>query len=54
MGGFMFIIGMIVAVAVCVPLYFHVSGQNPQCDADAAKDQRRSADGLRLRFHRLS
>lgn len=30
MGGFMFIIGIIVAVAVCVPLYFHMSGQNPQ------------------------
>lgn len=30
MGGFMFIIGIIAAVAVCVPLYFHMSGQNPQ------------------------
>lgn len=30
MGGFMFIIGIIVAVAVCVPLYFRTSGQNPQ------------------------
>ena len=29
MGGFLFIIGTIVAVAVCVPLYFRVSGQNP-------------------------
>ena len=29
MGGLMFIIGMIVAVAVCVPLYFRVSGMDP-------------------------
>lgn len=30
MGGFMFIIGMIVSVVVCVPLYFHISGQDPR------------------------
>jgi phospho-N-acetylmuramoyl-pentapeptide-transferase len=29
MGGFLFILGTIVAVAVCVPLYFHYSGRNP-------------------------
>lgn len=29
MGGFLFIIGMILAAAVCVPLYFRTTGQKP-------------------------
>lgn len=29
MGGFLFILGTVIAVAVCVPLYFHISGRGP-------------------------
>ena len=29
MGGFMFIIGIILAVIICVPLYYHYSGNSP-------------------------
>ena len=29
MGGFLFILGTVIAAAVCVPLYFHISGRSP-------------------------